>query len=81
MNIYFKRRRKRRRKTLSEESNFQNFIKREFIKEIATKNNLSDSDYNDLDDTLRYEIANFKPLAINNINNNNLKPSTNLFSN
>ena len=46
-------------KSLSEESNFQNFIKREFTKEITSKNNISDSDDDDLDDTRRYEIENY----------------------
>jgi len=78
--ISLKEEEKNEEKSLSEESNFQNFIKREFTKEITTKNNISESD-DDLDDTRRYEIANFKPLTTNNIINNNLKPSTNFFSN
>ena len=79
--ISLKQEEKNEEKSLSEESNFQNFIKREFTKEITTKNNLSDSDDDDLEDTRRYEIANFKPLTTNNINNKNLRPSTNFFSN
>ena len=78
--ISLKEEEKNEEKSLSEESNFQNFIKREFTKEITTKNNISESD-DDLDDTRRYEIANFKPLTTNNIINNNFKPSTNFFSN
>ena len=68
-------------KSLSEESNFQNFIKREFTKEITSKNNISDSDDDDLDDTRRYEIENYRPLTTNNIINNNFKGSSNFFTN
>ena len=78
--ISLKEEEKNDEKSLSEESNFQNFIKREFTKEITNKNNISDSEDDDLDDTRRYEIPNFKPLTTNNINNN-YKTTSNYFSN
>ena len=61
-------------KSLSEESNFQNFIKREFIKEMTSKNNISDDEDDDMDDTRRYEIINYKQTYanINNIPNTNI---------
>ena len=61
-------------KSLSEESNFQNFIKREFIKEMTSKNNISDDEDDDMDDTRRYEIINYKQIYanINNIPNTNI---------
>ena len=69
-------------KSLSDESNFQNFIKREFIKEMTSKNIMSDNEDDDLDDTRRYEITNFRPLTTNNIiNHNNYKQSSDIFSN
>ena len=51
-------------KSLSEESNFQNFIKREFIKEMTSKN-ISDEEDDDIDDTRRYEIINYKQTYAN----------------
>ena len=79
--ISLKEEEKNEEKSLSEESNFQNFIKREFTKEITNKNNISDSEDDDIDDIRRYEIAHFKPLTTTNIiNNNNFKPSTNFFT-
>ena len=77
--ISLKEEEKNDEKSLSEESNFQNFIKREFTKEITNKNNISDSEDDDIDDIHRYEIAHFKPLTTNNINNN-FKPTTNFFT-
>ena len=61
-------------KSLSEESNFQNFIKREFIKEMTSKNNISDDEDDDMDDTRRYEIINYKQTYanINTIPNTNI---------
>lgn len=81
-------------KSFSEESNFQNFIKREFIKEMTSKNNNSDEEDDDMDDTRRYEIINYKQtyanintipnsnININNINNDNSNKSKsiNIFS-
>ena len=79
--ISLKEEEKNDEKSLSEESNFQNFIKREFTKEMTSKNNVSDDEDDDMDDTRRYEITNFKPLTENNIINNNCKSSSNIFSN
>ena len=80
--ISLKEEEKNDEKSLSEESNFQNFIKREFTKEITNKNNISDDEDDDIDDIHRYEITHFKPLTTNNIlnNNNNFKPTTNFFT-
>ena len=79
--ISLKEEEKNDEKSLSEESNFQNFIKREFTKEITNKNNISDSEDDDIDDIQRYEITHFKPLTTNNIiNNNNFKPTANFFT-
>lgn len=66
-------------KSLSEESNFQNFIKREFIKEMTSKNILSEEEDDDLDDTRRYEIINYKQTFanINTIPNNNINVNIN----
>lgn len=66
-------------KSLSEESNFQNFIKREFIKEMTSKNILSDEEDDDMDDTRRYEIINYKQTFanINTIPNNNINVNIN----
>ena len=66
-------------KSLSEESNFQNFIKREFIKEMTSKNNISDDEDEDMDDTRRYEIINYKQTYanINTIPNTNINISIN----
>ena len=87
LNIYgndyipLKEEEKNEEKYLSEDSNFQNFIKKEFEKEMTKKNNISFI-YDDLDDIRRYEIPTFKPLPNPNIIfNNNLKASTNFFSN
>ena len=45
-------------KSISEESNFQNFIKRElFLKEMSPKNFLSENEDDDFDDSRRYEIS------------------------
>ena len=66
-------------KSLSEESNFQNFIKREFIKEMTSKNNISDDEDDDMDDTRRYEIINYKQTYanINTIQNTNINININ----
>ena len=79
--ISLKEEEKNDEKSFSEESNFQNFIKREFTKEITSKNNISESEDDDMDDTRRYEIENFRPLTTNNILNNNLRASSNFFTN
>ena len=65
-------------KSLSEESNFQNFIKREFIKEMTSKN-ISDEEDDDMDDTRRYEIINYKQTYanINTIPNSNINININ----
>jgi hypothetical protein len=56
-------------KSMSEESNFQSFIKRElFIKEMNSKNFLSENEDDDLDDSRRYEISNYRKVLSNNIN-------------
>ena len=57
--ISLKEEEKNDEKSLSEESNFQNFIKREFTKEITNKNNISDDEDDDIDDIHRYEITHF----------------------
>ena len=59
---------KNEEKSISEESNFQNFIKRElFLKEMNGKNFLSEND-DDFDDTRRYEISSCKRPNSNNLN-------------
>ena len=80
--ISLKEEEKNDEKSLSEESNFQNFIRREFTKELSCKNMISDDEDDDMDDTRRYEITNFKPLtSTNNLLNNNFKSSTNIIYN
>ena len=87
---------KNEEKSLSEESNFQSFIKNEFFKEMS-KNNASDEEDDDMDDTRRY-IINYKPpssktesinnnqnnsiqnSSIQNNNSNNCKTSVNIFT-
>jgi hypothetical protein len=83
---------KNEEKSLSEESNFQNFIKNEFFKEMS-KNNASDEEDDDMDDTRRY-IIDYKPpssktesinnnqnnSSIQNNNSNNCKTSVNIFT-
>lgn len=60
---------KNEEKSISEESNFQNFIRRElFLKEMNGKNFLSENDDDDLDDTRRYEISSCKRPNSNNLN-------------
>jgi hypothetical protein len=60
---------KNEEKSISEESNFQNFIRRElFLKEMNGKNFLSENDDDDLDDTRRYEISSCKRPSPNNLN-------------
>ena len=60
---------KNEEKSISEESNFQNFIKRElFLKEMNGKNFLSENDDDDFDDTRRYEISSCKRPNSNNLN-------------
>ena len=60
---------KNEEKLISEESNFQNFIKRElFLKEMNGKNFLSENDDDDFDDTRRYEISSCKRPNSNNLN-------------
>ena len=60
---------KNEEKSISEESNFQNFIRRElFLKEMNGKNFLSENDDDDLDDTRRYEISSCKRPNPNNLN-------------
>ena len=66
-------------KSLSEESYFQKFIKKEFGKATLIKKNINYSSEDDMDDTYRYEIK--KPKTICNNNLNNFKTSTNFFSN
>ena len=72
-------------KSLSEESNFENFIKREFTKEMTSKNNISDEEDDDFDDTRRYEIENYRHIKTtnninyNNNNSNNNHTSSNIF--
>ena len=87
LNIYgndyipLKEEEKNEEKSMSEDSNFQNFIKKEFEKEMSRKNNISFL-YDEIDDSSRYEIPTIKPLQNpNNVINNNLKSSTNFFSN
>ena len=79
--IPLKEEEKNEEKSLSEDSNFQNFIKKEFEKEMSRKNNISFI-YDEIDDSSRYEIPTINPLQNPNIlMNNNLKSSTNFFSN
>jgi hypothetical protein len=60
---------KEEEKSISEESNFQNFIKRElFLKDLNSKNILSENDDDDFDDTRRYEISSCKRPNSNNLN-------------
>ena len=60
---------KNEEKSISEESNFQNFIKRElFLKEMNPKNFLSENEDDDFDDSRRYEIFTCKRGNSNNLN-------------
>ena len=55
-------------KSISEESNFQNFIRRElFLKEMNSKNFLSEIDDDDFDDSRRYEISTCRRAISNNV--------------
>ena len=55
-------------KSISDESNFQTFIKRElFLKDMASKNFLSENEDDDFDDSRRYEISTCKRQNSNNI--------------
>ena len=64
---------KEEEKSISEESNFQNFIKRElFLKDLNSKNLLSENDDDDFDDfSRRYEISPCRKALSNNISQNN----------
>ena len=56
-------------KSISEESNFQNFIKRElFLKEMSPKNFLSENEDDDFDDSRRYEISTCRKAVSSNLN-------------
>ena len=80
--------------SFSEESNFQSFIKREFLKEMTNKNFIleNEDEDDDFDDTRRYEIINYKKSHTesksnsnsNNTNINNIshncKTCVNIFS-
>ena len=59
---------KNEEKSISEESNFQSYLKREiFLKEMAPKNLLSENDDDKLDDSRRYEISTCKRAYSNNL--------------
>ena len=84
--ISLKEEEKNDEKSLSEESNFENFIKREFTKELTNRNIISDDEDDDMEDTRRYEITNYKQLKTtnniidhNNMNNHNINTSSNIF--
>ena len=65
-------------KSLSEE-NFQNFIKKEFGNEMTSKNNISYIYDDDMDDTLRYQIPNFKPISSSILLNSKFNLSSKYF--
>ena len=64
---------KEEEKSISDESNFQNFIKRElFLKDLNSKNLLSENDDDDFDDySRRYEISPCRKAFSNNLSPNN----------
>ena len=72
---------KEEEKSLSEESNFEKFIKKEFGKSTLIKKSIDYTSDDDMDDTYRYEIKKVNPKSPCNNNLNNFKTSTNFFSN
>ena len=68
VNLSLNEEEKNEEKSISEESNFQSYLKREiFLKEMAPKNLLSENDDDDLDDSRRYEISTCRRAFSNNI--------------
>ena len=64
---------KEEKKSISDETNFQNFIKREFSKDSQSRLNLFDLEEDNSDFSRKFDISYFRPNPISNIFNNSFK--------